>query len=75
MRPVENAKDLAEMERLTYDVNNIELLCVPCHIKAHQSMRSHTAEYVADNKKRGAERRAALLDPNYEENSTTNKTN
>ena len=75
VQPVENAKDLAEMERLTYDVNNIELLCVPCHIKAHQSMRSHTAEYVADNKKRGAERRAALLDPNYEENSTTNKTN
>ena len=73
VRPVENSKDLAEMEELAYNVNNIELLCVPCHIKVHQSMRSHSAEYVADNKKRGAERRAALLDPNYEANQPDSK--
>ena len=71
IKPVEGATSLEGPDGMierTYDVNNIELLCVPCHIKAHQSMRSHTAEYVADNKKRGADRRAALLDPNYEDN-------
>lgn len=67
--PVESAKTEQEMERLAYDwQNNIELLCVVCHIKTHQEMRSHTKEQVQANKKRGAERRASWLDPNYESN-------
>ena len=66
--PVESAKTEQEMERLAYDVNNIELLCIPCHIKTHQEMRSHKADKVAENKRRGAERRASWLDPNYETN-------
>ena len=66
--PVESAKTEQEMERLAYDVNNIELLCIPCHIKTHQEMRSHKADKVAENKRRGAERRASWLDPNYESN-------
>lgn len=68
IKPVESAKTEQEMERLAYDVNNIELLCIPCHIKTHQEMRSHKADKVAENKRRGAERRASWLDPNYEEN-------
>ena len=68
--PVESAKTEQEMERLAYDVNNIELLCIPCHIKTHQEMRSHTKEQVQANKKRGAERRASWLDPNYEANQS-----
>ena len=66
--PVESAKTEQEMERLAYEVNNIELLCIPCHIKTHQEMRSHKADKVAENKRRGAERRASWLDPNYEAN-------
>ena len=66
--PVESAKTEQEMERLAYDVNNIELLCIPCHIKTHQEMRSHKADKVAENKRRGAERRASWLDPHYESN-------
>ncbi len=67
--PVESAKTEQEMERLAYDWrNNIELLCVDCHIKTHQEMRSHTKEKVKENKARGAERRASWLDPNYETN-------
>ena len=67
--PVESAKTEQEMERLAYDWrNNIELLCVACHIKTHQEMRSHKADKVAENKRRGAERRASWLDPHYEEN-------
>ena len=68
--PVESANpdDPKAMERLAYDVNNIELLCVPCHIKTHQDMQSHKADKVAENKRRGAERRASWLDPNYEAN-------
>jgi len=67
-RPVESARDEEEMRRLAYDVNNIELLCVDCHIKTHQEMRSHTKDKVAENKARGRERRASWLDPNYEAN-------
>ena len=69
IKPVEGATTEDEMERLAYDWrNNIELLCVACHIKTHQEMRSHTKEQVQANKKRGAERRASWLDPNYENN-------
>ena len=56
------------MRQLAYDVSNIELLCIPCHIKTHQEMRSHKADKVAENKRRGAERRASWLDPHYEAN-------
>jgi 5-methylcytosine-specific restriction endonuclease McrA len=69
-RPVESARDEEEMRRLAYDVNNIELLCVDCHIKTHQEMRSHTKDKVAENKARGRERRASWLDPNYEANKS-----
>ena len=51
--PVESAKDLATMERLCYDwEHNIELLCVPCHIKTHQEARSHTTEELKANRQR-----------------------
>ena len=42
--PVESAANEAEMERLCFDVNNIRLLCVPCHIRVHQAARSHTKQ-------------------------------
>lgn len=42
--PVESGKTLAEMQRLCYDVHNIQLLCVPCHIKTHSEQRSHSKE-------------------------------
>ena len=67
--PVESAKTEEEMKLLAYDwQNNIELLCVACHIKTHQEMRSHKADKVAENKARGADRRASWLDPHYEAN-------
>ena len=68
IKPVESAKTEEDMCQLAYDVNNIELLCVACHIKTHQEMRSHKADKVAENKRRGAERRASWLDPHYEAN-------
>ena len=42
--PVESGKTLAEMQRLCYDTHNIQLLCVPCHIKTHAEQRSHSKE-------------------------------
>lgn len=65
--PVESANpdDPQAMERLAYDVNNIELLCIPCHIKTHQEMRSHTKEKVAENKARARRRFMEANDPNY----------
>ena len=73
--PFESAKTQAEMERLFFDVNNIMLVCKSCHAKIHREMKSHTKEKVAENKKRGAERRASWLDPNYEENNGGNDPN
>ena len=44
--PVESAKNEQEMERLAYNMDggNLEALCIPCHIKTHQEMRSATRE-------------------------------
>ena len=53
------------MRRLAYDVNNIELLCIACHIKTHQEMRSHTKEKVKENKARARQRFMEANDPNF----------
>ena len=67
--PVESANpdDPQAMERLAYDPNNCQLLCVACHIKVHQEMRSHTKEKVAENKARARRRFMEANDPNYKE--------
>ena len=72
IRPVEQAKTVQEMERLAYNPNNCQLLCVACHIKVHQDMRTHTKEKVAENKARARQRFMELNDPNYkaEDNGT-----
>lgn len=75
IKPVEGATTEDEMRATCYDDRNIELLCVECHIKTHQEMRSHKADKVAENKRRGAERRASWLDPNYEANNGGNDPN
>lgn len=64
--PVESAKTEQEMERLAYDVGNIELLCIPCHIKTHQEMRSHSKEKVKENKDRARRRFLEANDPNWQ---------
>lgn len=63
--PVESAKTEQEMELLAYNPDNCRLLCVACHIKTHQEMRSHTKEKVAENKARARERFRQMNDPNY----------
>ena len=57
------------MEWLAYNLggNNLEALCIPCHIKTHQEMRSHTKEKVAENKERARRRFLEMNDPNYGE--------
>ena len=69
--PVESANpdDPQAMERLAYDVSNIELLCIPCHIKTHQEMRSHTKEKVKENKSRARRRFLEANDPNWQANN------
>lgn len=66
--PVESANpdDPKAMERLAYDVSNIELLCVPCHIKTHQELRSHYAETVKERKELKRRRFLEENDPNYQ---------
>ena len=65
--PVESAKTEQEMERLAYNPANLEALCIPCHIKTHQEMRSHTKEKVKENKARARRRFMEANDPNYKE--------
>lgn len=64
--PVESGRTEQEMERLAYDVSNIRLLCIPCHIKTHEEMRSHTKEKVKENKERARRRFLEANDPHYE---------
>jgi len=68
--PVESANpdDPKAMERLAYDVGNIELLCINCHIKTHQEMHSHQKEKVQENKQRARRRFMEANDPNFETN-------
>ena len=40
--PVESARSHEEMERLAFDMGNLQSLCVPCHIRVHQDRGSHT---------------------------------
>ena len=72
--PVESANpdDPQAMERLAYDISSTELLCVACHIKTHQEMRSHTAKYHKENYKKARNRFMEQNDPNYkpEDNGT-----
>ena len=75
--PVEWAKTEQEMERLAYNVdgNNLQALCIPCHIKVHQELRSHCKENVERNKQRKQDMFMQRNDPNYCENETIiNKT-
>jgi len=70
IRPVEQAKSVEGpdgMRARCYDPNNVMLLCVPCHIKVHQDMRTHTKEKVAENKARARQRFMEANDPNYGE--------
>lgn len=68
--PVESAKTEQEMERLAYNIYNIELLCIPCHIKTHQEMHSHKKEHVAENKERARRRFLQANDPNFVEDES-----
>ena len=65
IRPVEQAKSVQEMERMAYNPANCQLLCVPCHIKVHQDMRTHTKEKVKENKERARQRFLEMNDPNF----------
>ena len=69
--PVESAKTEEDMKRLAYDwQNNIELLCIPCHIKTHQEMRSHYAETVKERKELKRQGFLQRNDPNYKPQTT-----
>ena len=73
--PVETGRTIQEMERLAYDVNNVRLLCIPCHIKVHQDMHTHTKEKVKENKQRARQRFLEANDPNYKTEEETMQEN
>ena len=41
-RPISASMTQAEMERLCFDVSNLQALCIPCHIKTHQELGKNT---------------------------------
>ena len=75
--PVEQGRTDQEMEYLAYNLggNNLEALCIPCHIKTHQEMRTHTKEKVRENKKRRSQRFLEMNDPNYKTEEETMQKN
>lgn len=50
--PVESAKTLEEMRRLAYSIDNVQLLCIACHVKTHEEARSHTTESLKASRQR-----------------------
>jgi hypothetical protein len=70
IKPVETGRTVQEMERLAYNPANCQLLCIPCHIKVHQDMRTHTKEKVKENKERARQRFLEMNDPNYNNQET-----
>lgn len=68
--PVESVSpdDPVAMRRIAYDVDNIELLCVPCHIKAHLELKSHSPETIQERKQMKRQSFLQRNDPNYESN-------
>ena len=69
IKPVEGATSLEGVDGMRarcYNPDNIELLCVLCHIKTHQEMNSHTKEKVAENKARARRRFLEANDPNWQ---------
>ena len=48
--PVESANTLWDMERLAYDWNNLQALCIPCHVKTHKEMGKDKKENVLKRK-------------------------
>jgi hypothetical protein len=68
IKPVEGAHTIEGpdgMKARAYNPENIELLCIECHIKTHQEMRSHTKEKVKENKERARRRFMEMNDPNF----------
>ena len=68
IKPVEGAHAVDGpdgMKERAYNPENIELVCVACHIKTHEEMRSHTKEQVAENKARARRRFMEANDPNW----------
>ena len=70
--PVEQGRTEQEMEYLAYNMggNNLEALCIPCHIKTHQEMHSHCKEQVKANKQRARQRFMQMNDPNRKDDTT-----
>ena len=69
IKPVEGAHTVDGpdgMRARAYNPENIELLCIACHIKTHQEMHSHKKEQVAENKARARRRFLEANDPNYD---------
>lgn len=60
--PVESAKSIKEMERLAYDWNNLQALCIKCHIEVHKLARSHTPEAHKQREDDRLARRIARLE-------------
>ena len=54
--PVETATSPQEMERLCYDLNNIQLLCIRCHSNVHRGMGKGTRKLALERAKQRQDR-------------------
>ena len=42
--PVETAQTINEMEKLAYNWDNLQALCIPCHVQVHKEIGKSTRE-------------------------------
>ena len=54
--PVESAKTDYDMQRLCFDWNNLQALCIRCHVEVHQAMGKATKANHQDREQQQAER-------------------
>lgn len=50
IKPVESARTLMEMEQLCFDANNLQALCIPCHVRVHKEMGKNKKQNVIERK-------------------------
>ena len=48
--PVESARSPLEMEALCYNPNNLQSLCISCHVKVHKEMGKNKKQNVIERK-------------------------
>jgi 5-methylcytosine-specific restriction protein A len=54
--PVETQHSVPDMERMMYNVSNLEPLCHDCHVRRHKELRSKSKDVIKERERVKLER-------------------